>query len=830
MRKILLLLFIFASFFAGAQVGPTVTTYPGPWTPFNNYRFLNLNDSGTLRVQRQARFDDSVSIAGPMYVNSPPADGDSSARGVSSGWVKRNVTGSGGTPIDTTDKWVQSVTKKDDSTITVCKNGFCNDILIRGSGGGGSSTDNLNDVTARDSALNHTILALSTNSDTTAIRDSIDFKINQSWNTANLGIASKITHIFQDEKYGTNDPNGKPYERIYNRIWTNNYNGGGSSTHRRGLGQILMGYNMNGAQGRLNSGDAAFGMTLETDYLRSFEWYLQTETTTGLSYRPIFVRPYKDTTFCSITFRGNYMQAQLPDSSAEYLNVQNGQMTIFNIPNRTSPSTTNTIFNLTKGASTIALSNNGSDLLFTGASTAYRFDKSIYPTAATSYDLGAPSVFFKTAYAKALVNGYTITSDANYTQLATDHSINFKNITTTRTCTLIAGVAAGQKLELISGQASNSVTLAGTWPVKNIDGTTTTSLPAGKSYILVWDNTTFYWQVVAESPGGTGSVTSVTGTSPISSSGGTTPAISISDAAADGSTKGAASFTANDFNSSAGNISIDYANGQQATSSQNGFLSSTDWSTFNSKVDQSALDDTAAAIRASIPVPTDLKLQASQFKFVTPGDSLKVWGKPGRGAIYDPSDSSLTWTDNFLVDPSGNVTIGGTGASGLYIDATTSELGDHNGNNTGAMFRARGDAGTVGMGDLDGNNNGNKAELDDGAGTFTVTASAGTILSTPQTQGIDLTSGDFNITAPGSFSIDAGDVTNKIVLPNAVSYTTNSIRVVIRVKGGETVNIDSAGGLVLDKDGVNVSTIGGGPKDMIYVIETINNDWFIVNR
>lgn len=58
-------------------------------------------------------------------------------------------------------------------------------------------------------------------------------------------------------------------------------------------------------------------------------------------------------------------------------------------------------------------------------------------------------------------------------------------------------------------------------------------------------------------------------TSPLSLSG---SAISITDAAADGSTKGAASFTANDFNASSGNISIDYTNGQAASGSVNGFV------------------------------------------------------------------------------------------------------------------------------------------------------------------------------------------------------------------------------------------------------------------
>lgn len=119
--------------------------------------------------------------------------------------------------------------------------------------------------------------------------------------------------------------------------------------------------------------------------------------------------------------------------------------------------------------------------------------------------------------------------------------------------------------------------------------------------------------------GGTGTVTSIATTSPIT--GGTittTGTIGIDNAAADGTTKGAASFTAADFNSSTGLISIDYtngqkaaadgttlgfatftaadfnattglisldyANGQEATAGQDGFLNSTDWSTFNSKV------------------------------------------------------------------------------------------------------------------------------------------------------------------------------------------------------------------------------------------------------
>lgn len=57
----------------------------------------------------------------------------------------------------------------------------------------------------------------------------------------------------------------------------------------------------------------------------------------------------------------------------------------------------------------------------------------------------------------------------------------------------------------------------------------------------------------------------------------------LTDAAADGTTKGVATFTASDFNSSSGNISIDYTNGQSASGSTKGFLTSADWTTFSNK-------------------------------------------------------------------------------------------------------------------------------------------------------------------------------------------------------------------------------------------------------
>lgn len=54
-------------------------------------------------------------------------------------------------------------------------------------------------------------------------------------------------------------------------------------------------------------------------------------------------------------------------------------------------------------------------------------------------------------------------------------------------------------------------------------------------------------------------------------------------AAANGTTFGISTYTANDFNVTAGVVSLDFTNAQAASSTDKGFLTSTDWSTFNGK-------------------------------------------------------------------------------------------------------------------------------------------------------------------------------------------------------------------------------------------------------
>ncbi len=104
--------------------------------------------------------------------------------------------------------------------------------------------------------------------------------------------------------------------------------------------------------------------------------------------------------------------------------------------------------------------------------------------------------------------------------------------------------------------------------------------------VLTYNGSTQLW-VPGAAGGGSGTVTSIATTSPITGGTITTSGtIGIDNAKADSLTKGAATFKDSDFDDNgSGLISIDYTNGQAATTSTKGFLTSTDWNTFNGKQD-----------------------------------------------------------------------------------------------------------------------------------------------------------------------------------------------------------------------------------------------------
>lgn len=135
-------------------------------------------------------------------------------------------------------------------------------------------------------------------------------------------------------------------------------------------------------------------------------------------------------------------------------------------------------------------------------------------------------------------------------------------------------------------------------------------------------------------------------TSPLQGGGNLTAdrTISILDAAADGATKGAASFTASDFNSSSGLISIDYTNGQAATGSTKGFLTAADWTTFNGKI--GALNGLTGASQtfATGTSGTDFNISSSgtTHTFNLPAASAAAAGKVTTAAQIFAGDKTFT--------------------------------------------------------------------------------------------------------------------------------------------------------------------------------------------
>jgi hypothetical protein len=182
---------------------------------------------------------------------------------------------------------------------------------------------------------------------------------------------------------------------------------------------------------------------------------------------------------------------------------------------------------------------------------------------------------------------------------------------------------------------------------------------------LVYDATNDRWELLnpGASSGGGGGVTSVSGTSPIASTGGATPDISIADAIADGATKGAASFTASDFNSASGVIAIDYTNGQASSLSNKGFLTSADFTIFNGKQDALSSGVNIKTVQSTSIVGsgdvtiTDANLSTSDITTndVTTSKHGFVPKAPNDTTKFLRGDA--TWDVPTFTDPSGWTTI-----------------------------------------------------------------------------------------------------------------------------------------------------------------------------
>jgi hypothetical protein len=220
------------------------------------------------------------------------------------------------------------------------------------------------------------------------------------------------------------------------------------------------------------------------------------------------------------------------------------------------------------------------------------------------------------------------------------------------TVTQQAGIMAGTGITAINSLTGAAQTLAvgtsGTdFAISSASSTHTFNLPTAsatnRGALSSADWTTFNNKVAT--------TRSISTTSPLSGGGDLSAnrTLSIADAAADGSTKGAAAFTAADFNATAGVISIDYTNGQAASAGAKGFLTSADWTTFNAK--QAALVSgtniktiNSASILGSgnIATPFELVVAASDEGTALTTGTAKITFRMPRAVTLTAVRASLT--------------------------------------------------------------------------------------------------------------------------------------------------------------------------------------------
>ena len=176
--------------------------------------------------------------------------------------------------------------------------------------------------------------------------------------------------------------------------------------------------------------------------------------------------------------------------------------------------------------------------------------------------------------------------------------------------------------------------------------------------------------------------------------GGTTTTLEEGDVAVDGSDIVTLDFAANDFvvgedPNTEVNIAIDYANGQAATTSAKGFLTDTDWDTFNEKRSVATFYDEGAESGAFTIDWTNGEFQQVTITGVALDITFTEPAAPGRYLlmiIQGDGDDTLDWEHEISpkwpggVEPTLSTGNADVDFIGFFFDGTTTYYGLFNGN------------------------------------------------------------------------------------------------------------------------------------------------------
>ena len=276
-----------------------------------------------------------------------------------------------------------------------------------------------------------------------------------------------------------------------------------------------------------------------------------------------------------------------------------------------------------------------------------------YPAGYVNLELGTSTVTSGT-YGSATqvgvftVNQYGVLTAASNTSIA----ISASQITSGILSVPRGGTGAETLTGYVKGNGTSAFTASTTVPTTDLSGTITNAQLANSTISSVALGSNLYnltagtgvtfstgttyngsTAITINATGSGGTVTSVTGTAPIASSGGTTPAISIS----------------------------------QATTSTNGYLSSTDWNTFNNKQPSgtyvTSVTGTAPVVSSggTTPAISMAAATASVNGYLTSTD-WNTFNNKGSGTVTSVSGTGtvngITLTGT--VTSSGSLTLGGT--------------------------------------------------------------------------------------------------------------------------------------------------------------------------